>query len=119
MERYVGKLLLATAAVHLVVGEVATAGPLAAVGRAGGVNAVEPHPDRMAAVWFMLLGVVLGLLGGLTDWAQAERGRLPASLGWDPLGLGALGAALMPASGFWLALPQGLLALRAARRPAG
>ncbi len=117
MERYVGKLLLATAVVHLVVGGAAAAGPLAAVGRAGVVNAVEPHPGRMAAVWFMLFGILLGLLGRLTDWAQAERGRLPASLGWGLLGLGALGAALMPASGFWLALPQGLLALRAARLP--
>lgn len=116
MERYVGRLLMATAVLHVAVGVVLERGSLRAIARSGVVNAVEPHRDRMAAVWFLLFGAVTWVLGQLADWTQREHGRLPASLGWGLLALDTGGAVLMPVSGFWLVLPQGLLALRASRR---
>jgi Family of unknown function (DUF6463) len=41
---------------------------------------------------------------------------LPPFLGWSLLALGVGGVILMPASGFWLALPQAVLMLVVARQ---
>jgi hypothetical protein len=43
---------------------------------------------------------------------------LPASTGALLLGLGTVGAAVLPRSRFWTLLPAGVAALRAARRDA-
>jgi hypothetical protein len=122
-ERAVGKLLLLTAVAHLGVGAVGLRAPLAALARdgvLGAVGPVEAQPERHAALWFMLSGVLFGLLGHLADRTLSAGGRLPASLGWGLLGAGGLGAALLRGpSGFWALLPQGLLALRAARTAGG
>ncbi len=121
MRWFVGQLLMATGVLHLVSGFVFYPGPLFAIAGDGFLNAVEPDVafstfDREAAFWYMIFGVMLLMLGGLTHWAQAQTGTLPAFLGWSLLALGVVGVILMPASGFWLALPQAVLMLAVARR---
>ena len=124
MRRFVGPLLMATGVLHLVSGFVFYPGPLFAIAGDGFLNAVEPDVafstfDRLAAFaafWYMIFGVMLLMLGGLTHWAQAQTGTLPALLGWSLLALGVVGVIVMPASGFWLALPQAVLMLVVARQ---
>lgn len=120
MRRLCGSLLVATGVLHLLVGLFVFAGPLAAIA-GDGFGAIPPDLegevlDREAAFWFMLFGVMLLMLGGLTHWAQARTGTLPLFLGWSLLALGVIGVVTMPASGFWLVLPQAALMLAVARR---
>src|SRR4051794_37248973 len=49
-------------------------------------------------------------------WVIRRTGRIPALVGCWTLGLAVLSLVLLPASGFWLALGVGILALVAARR---
>ena len=115
MRRYGGQFLLAVGLLHLVVGGLVYAQPLADIGGDGFFNAVDGHVDRDAAFWFMLSGVLLVILGQLTSWAQRRTGTLPRPLGWSLLAVSAVGALLMPFSGIWLLLPPAVLALAAAR----
>ncbi|HLO94187.1 MAG TPA: DUF6463 family protein, partial [Burkholderiaceae bacterium] len=75
----------------------------------GWFDSVGADPLRGAVSWFLLFGLPLALLalciGPLRRAGETRRLRL---LGWGLLGLTALGASLMPASGFWLALPPAL-----------
>ncbi len=116
VNRHVGELLMATGVLHTLVGLRAFRAPLAAIGRDGVVGAVAGDRDRQVAVWFLLCGLSLIQLGGLARWTRRRTGTLPASQGWALLGLGGLGALLMPRSGFWLLLPTATLTLVGARR---
>ena len=114
----IGALQMAISVLHLVVGAVQFRKPLAAIARAGVVDAVDRDPDRQLAAWFMLFGASNLAGGQVTRWAERQTGTLPASSGWTMLALAATGAALMPRSGFWIVIPQALLALGVARRGA-
>lgn len=119
MRRLVGPLLMATGVLHLLVGPILYPRPLAAIAQDGFLGAVDLDParfDREAAFWFMVIGVMLLILGGLVHWAQAQTGTLPVFLGWSVLALGVGGVILMPASGFWLAILQAVLLLVVARQ---
>ncbi len=111
MARYSGRLLMGTALIHNLVGVAIFARPLAAIGRAGGFNAVEPHWDRATAFWFLVSGGLIFTLGQFTDWTEQRDTTLPPSLGWGLLTLGTGGAFLMPISGFWLVIPQAIAIL--------
>jgi hypothetical protein len=67
-------------------------------------------------VWFVLFGLLFALLG----WAIVliERNASTASAPLQGLGAGllTLGIVLMPASGFWLALPPALALCRPPKR---
>ena len=45
-----------------------------------------------------------------------RTGRIPSLVGWWTVGLAVPSLVLLPASGFWLAVGVGILALVAARR---
>lgn len=118
MKSAVGILLMATAGLHTIVGLILAFEPLQAIAAAGGFNAVDPHFDRMAAFWFLSFGVILFLLGLLTDWAVRQTGTLPAGLGWGLIAFGVVGVYLIPVSGIWLVFPIAFLILRLAKKPA-
>jgi hypothetical protein len=103
---------MGTALIHNAIGVAIFARPLADIVRAGGFNAVEPHWDRATAFWFLVSGGLIFTLGQFTDWTEQRDTALPPSLGWSLLAIGAGGGFLMPVSGFWLVIPQGLAALR-------
>jgi Family of unknown function (DUF6463) len=67
-------------------------------------------------MWFLATGGVWFNVGHLTHRVIRRTGRIPALVGWWTLGLAVLSVVLLPASGFWLALGVGILALVAARR---
>ncbi len=119
MRRLSGPLLMATGVLDLLYVLVFHSRQLAAIAQDGFFDAVELNPaqfDRETAFWHMMFGVMFVVLGALVHWTQARTGTLPAFLGWALLALGMAGVILMPASGFWLVLPQAVLMLVVARR---
>lgn len=115
----VGQLLIGTGAIHEIVGVAIHAKGLRAIGRGGVVNAVDPHPDRQHAVWFLVTGALLAMYGHLVHATERRTGTLPAAVGRQLLAVSLAGVVLMPVSGFWAILVEGALALRVAHRRAG
>jgi len=117
---WMGRWLLAVAALHTLFGLLVFAGPLRQLLRLGLFDAVGTDPLMAAVTWFLLFGAPLALLGQALTLLERQAAVVdPASLrplGWGLLGLGTLGIVLMPASGFWLLLPVVWALLR--RRPA-
>jgi hypothetical protein len=106
-----GLWLLVVAAVHTLYAAVVFAPQLQEIVRRGVFNSVREDALVGAVVWFTLFGGLLALLG----WALLliERNATPSpiplrGLGAGLLALTLLALVLMPASGFWLALPPAL-----------
>ena len=118
-----GPLLTVTAVGHALVGAILFSEPLSAIVSAGVVNSIRPpvysaqaHFDRIAAFWFLLFSPVLFLFGQIINHAVSRRDVSSLRLiGWYLLGIGAVGAAILPISGNWLLLPLGVIVLKAAR----
>ncbi|RQO81115.1 hypothetical protein DBV10_16570 [Acidovorax sp. FJL06] len=111
--------MLAVAAVHTAFAAVVFLPQLQEIARRGVFDSVGTDPMVGAVAWFVLFGGVLALLG----WAVLllERHAVLAPVPLRPLGMGVLaltvlGIVLMPASGFWLALPPALALCRRPRR---
>jgi hypothetical protein len=105
---WMGRWLLAVAALHTLFGLLVFAGPLQKMLSRGLFNAVGADPLLAAATWFLLFGAPLALLGQVLSLLEHQSHLDPAllrPLGWGLLALWALGVLLMPASGFWLVLP--------------
>ncbi|HEX8517989.1 MAG TPA: DUF6463 family protein, partial [Pseudonocardia sp.] len=117
--RTIGDLVTAIGLGHTAIGLVSRRAPLGAIVRDGVVDAVRGHPDRAEALWFLATGAALVVTGRLAAWTEHRTGTLPPSTGALLTGIGAVGAAVLPRSGFWTLLPVGVAALRAARRPGG
>jgi hypothetical protein len=126
LDRWVGRLLMATALGHAVVGLVLFHAPLADIVRDGVVGAIGPRGsggaltlafDREAAFWFLLFSPMLFLVGQITSRAaEAGDGPLLRLVGWSLVGNGIVGVVLMPISGHWIVAALGILVLRVAAR---
>ena len=116
MYKHIGNLLMATGVLHNVVGVVGFRRQLSAIHRERYFNTVDRDLERNAAFWFLITGVQLMILGQQTRVVQKQAGAVPASLGWNLLAISVPGIIVMPVSGFWLVLAQGLLVLSGARR---
>lgn len=110
-----GPWLVAVAAVHTVFAAIVFLPQWQDIVRRGVFDSVGSDPMRGAVAWFGLFGAALALLG----WAIVllERSPAPVPAALRPLGMGVLaltllGIVLMPASGFWLALPPALALCR-------
>jgi cobalamin biosynthesis protein CobD/CbiB len=116
---WMGRWLLAVAALHTLFGLLVFTGPLRQLLRLGLFNAVGADPLLSAVTWFLLFGAPLALLGQALSLLE-RRADVDASslrpLGWGLLALGLLGIVLMPASGFWLLLPVVWALLRSVGR---
>lgn len=55
-----------------------------------------------AAFWFLFTGFALLIIGGLVVWIERNNMYTPAFLSWSFLSIAAVGAFMMPVSGFWL-----------------
>jgi hypothetical protein len=126
MSRRTGFLLMVTGIGHFLVGLALFPEPLAAIVREGILNTIPPrlldgvvHLDfhREAAFWFVLYGPLLYLQGQIANRA-VERGDavILRLLAWNLLATGAVGAAIMPVSGFWFVIGLAALGFRDARR---
>jgi hypothetical protein len=106
-----GKLLIATGAIHTLVG---IAVGLGVTDELGGRNlfvevarhGVAPDLARMAMFWFLFFGFAIAVLGDFMHGMEQRGVELPARLGWQIGALGLAGGLMIPASGFWLVLPQ-------------
>jgi hypothetical protein len=103
-----GRLLVATGALHTIVGVLLYAPYLLEMWQAGLWNSVEPHLGRMAVFWFLFFGFLLMMAGQVI--ARYTR-PIPRGFGWGLLALSVVGAIMMPVSGFWLVIPQALYLL--------
>lgn len=102
---FVGYVLIALGVGHTVTGIILFRPALAALLRDGFFGAVVPHLDRRAAFWFLMFSVTLFFLGQVTLYAAATGDMyLLKLIGWYVFGIGAVGAAALPKSPFWIAL---------------
>ena len=112
-----GLILMGIAVLHEVVGIIAYFDALVDIGEAGIFNTINPpHWQRDAAFWFLMFGVMLFLYGWMAHWLLKQTGTMPAFWGFGLLMICGVGIVLMPASGFWLAIPVAWLMLKQARQ---
>jgi Family of unknown function (DUF6463) len=108
---------MAVSAIHFAFGLLVFPDHLQQLARAGWLGGVERDAMLGAVTWFMLFSPPL-MVGGIAIHAIERQGAaLPRALAWWLLGSGAVGVALMPASGFYLLLPPAIAIARRARRP--
>ena len=106
--RWQGWALVITGLIHTVFGLVAFRSALADLAGDGLLNAVGESYERHTAVWFLITGFVMILLGMLVHHLNRTLGRpAPRWLGWGLVVLAVIGLVLIPASGFWLVLALG------------
>lgn len=106
-----GLWLLAVAVVHTVFAAVMFQPQWQEIVRRGVFDSLGTDPMLGAVAWFALFGGVLALLGWAIVLVERNTALAPGSLrafGVGLLALVLLGIVLMPASGFWLALPPAL-----------
>ncbi|MDQ2078381.1 DUF6463 family protein [Marinimicrobium sp. ABcell2] len=114
--RFSGYYLIATGVIHNTLGLVMGWDILAGMHQDGWWNTIEAGGQinfaRSAIAWFLLVGFFWMLLGYLMQqWVRHSNRPLPASLGWGMLAAGVSVAIVLPVSGAWLFIPQGLLIL--------
>jgi len=111
MKHWIGRWLIAVSIIHTVFAAVVFDNVLVSIIRRGVFNTVGNDPMTGAVVWFVLFGVALFICGLAVSALERSNSPLPRSLGWSLMVLVALGVVLMPASGFWLAIPPAIAIL--------
>lgn len=109
-------LALFMALLHTAVGLFLNSGPLVTAITDGVGTIHEPHTDRLAILWFMYSGALMFIVAGFMFWSIKQTQSIPTFLGPVFLLLGIAGVSIIPASGFWLYLPLGLMILAGTRR---
>lgn len=101
--RWVGRALIATGVLHVVVG---VAGFWEVLGRMVGAGLINLDVNELAygaAFWFLFGGLMIIFLGLLVHHLNITLGRpAPRWLGWCFVVTAAVCLPMMPASGFWL-----------------
>lgn len=117
--RHLDKVIFAGAAFHTVSGLLSTEGSFADLVRQGWFGSMNPGyaPASGETFWFTFTGLSLFTSGFLVRSQLRATGTLPEAFGWSFVVIALLIGTAMPASGAWLILAVGLLAL-AIRRPA-
>lgn len=73
-------------------------------------NTLGDNYSHQFAFWFLVCGVVIILFGQTLHYYQKrEQKPAPPSLGYGMLIFSILGCIIVPASGFWLFVPQALI----------
>ncbi len=92
MIRIIGFIVLAGGIGHVITGLIIYRPQLTAIANDGFINAVLPHFDRRAALWFILFGVLAAMTGHLLIHA-AQVGDLTAVriAAWYLLGVSSVG----------------------------
>jgi uncharacterized membrane protein len=111
--RWIGNWLLAVAALHTLVAILFFGKVFQSLLQLGVYDSIGRDPMRAAAIWFLLFGFGVALLG-MAVRALEQQQTFPAArgLGIALFLLSLCGVILMPASGFWLAFPAALGLLR-------
>lgn len=109
-------LALFMALLHTGVGLYLNSGPLITAITDGVGTIHEPHTDRLAVLWFMYSGALMFIVASFMFWSIKQTKSIPTFLGPIFLLLGIAGVFIIPASGFWLYLPLGLMTLASTRK---
>ncbi len=106
MKSWVGRSILVIGMLHTLVGAAAFHEVLLSILREGLFNTIplNQQPEREAVFWFLFAGFALLIIGGLVVWIERNRMDTPVFLSWGFLFITAVGAFMMPVSGFWLLL---------------
>lgn len=108
-----GLLLMLTSVIHNLIGIVLFWEPLVDMFQAGLFNSVANQFDRATVFWFLLSGAMFFILGNFMHWLANDLNKeIPPFLGWHLLWLSIVGIFFLPASGFWLVLPQALIIIK-------
>jgi hypothetical protein len=101
---WVGKSVVAIGIVHCLFGVVVFSDLLLPAVRGGLFNTISAStpPARNMAYWFLMLGAVTLLLGGLIDWVERTGTGIPGFLPWGLVAFTVIGCLMSPVSGFWL-----------------
>ena len=110
---WIGHWLMGVAALHTLFAVLTFGKVLRTIAERGLFNSVGADPLIGAVTWFVLFGFVLALLAlAVTPLERSGQHAALRKLGLGLLLLCGLGIVLMPASGFWLAIPPALAMLR-------
>jgi len=114
--RYSGIFLIGTGVIHNTIGIVAGWDMLAGVIADGLWDTIDISIPEGAAhtraelLWFLLLGFAWMMIGALFHGNIKKQHTPPAKVwGWILVLKGLLVAVMLPASGAWLFLPQGMI----------
>ena len=112
MKHWIGRWLVGVSIIHSLFAVVVFRSVLSSIIERGVFDTVGNDPRTGAVAWFVLFGVVLFICGlAVSALERSSSGPLPKSLGWSLVALVVLGVVLMPASGFWLAIPPAVAIL--------
>ena len=110
---WIGRWLIVVAILHTLFAIVAFGKIFRNIAQRGVFNTVGNDPMTAAAVWFLLFGAALALMGmAIHTLEQHDNFTSARTIGIGTLLLTILGIVLMPVSGFWLALPAAIGLLR-------
>jgi hypothetical protein len=120
----IGTATIATGVAHNLLGTWLYRSQLAGILRDGVVDVVEsPRVDsaerqrRATALWFLMSGAAFATLGAALRRTRAgDRAVAPIASGMTAMGV--VGATVLPRSGFWLLIAEGLAAMWASRSAA-
>ncbi|MDR2651685.1 MAG: DUF6463 family protein [Prevotellaceae bacterium] len=110
--KYSGILLIVSGIVHTIVGLILACDIYWEVLKLGFINVIEPDfvHARACAFWFLVCGIIIIILGQtLHYYIRQTNQKPPLLLGYWMLTLSVFGCLAMPASGFWLFVPQSLI----------
>ena len=110
---WIGRWLIGVAILHTLFAIVVFNKIFLTIMQHGVFNAVGNDPMTAAAVWFLLFGAALALMG-MAIHSLEKNGQFTSAraIGVGLLLMTLLGIVLMPASGFWLALPAAIALMR-------
>ena len=110
---WIGRCLIGVAILHTLFAIVVFNKIFLTIMQHGVFNAVGSDPMTAAAVWFLLFGAVLALMGmAIHSLEKIGNFTSARAIGTGTLLLTILGIVLMPVSGFWLALPAAVALMR-------
>ncbi|MEO3757383.1 DUF6463 family protein [Mycobacterium sp. B14F4] len=121
--RRLGDAVITTGVLHNLLGGYLYRRQLAGMARDGLLNSASDArlgtvdgERRHAAFWFLMGGLAFITLGASIRRSATTGEPIAPAVGPGMTVMGALGAALMPVSGFWLLLAEGLAATYLRRR---
>lgn len=118
--KYSGYYLVATGIIHNLIGLMMGWPILLEMANAGWISSTvvdgQVLMDREAISWFLITGF-FWIAFGLTLQKTIEQGFIPpASLGWNFIIIGTIVAFIMPVSGAYLFVIQGIILLRGTQK---
>lgn len=110
-------MLTITGIIHTIYFLVACGGYYLDIIKDGLWDAIGEDAMRSAAVWALVVGILLILWGEtLQCYQNATHKPAPLFIGWTLLVVSIVGSMAMPMSGFWLFIPQAVIVLVANKK---